>query len=348
MKTETFRGRDFLTLRDYSREEVETILDVALDLKRRFAIGEPHDHLLRAKTLFMIFYNLSLRTRNSFEAGMTQLGGHAHFLDPSKIYSPALEGMERAYETERVSDVARVLARMGDAISIRCYGTPVGWVYGKAHEMMREFARWAEIPVINMECDKYHPCQALADILTVKEKFSTFSGVKFLMSWAYSPSIDKPRAVPQSAIIAATMMGMEVTLAHPKGMELDDEVLAACQANAEKYGGSFKVENDFERALKGAHVVYPKSWTAVRAFAPPVGDRDEEKSREIFERNKDWICDSDRMALADKEAIYMHCLPCDRGFEVTDEVIDGPQSVVFDEAENRLHVQKAVMALTMR
>lgn len=348
MKTETFRGRDFLTLRDYSREEVETILDVALDLKRRFAIGEPHDHLLRAKTLFMIFYNLSLRTRNSFEAGMTQLGGHAHFLDPSKIYSPALEGMERAYETERVSDVARVLARMGDAISIRCYGTPVGWVYGKAHEMMREFARWADIPVINMECDKYHPCQALADILTVKEKFGTFSGVKFVMSWAYSPSIDKPRAVPQSAIIAATMMGMEVTLAHPKGMELDDEVLATCQAHVQKYGGSFKVEHDFERALKGSHVVYPKSWTAVHTFAPPVGDRDEGKSREIFERNKDWICDSERMALADKEAIYLHCLPCDRGFEVTNEVIDGPQSVVFDEAENRLHVQKAIMALTMR
>jgi len=348
MKTEVFKGRDFLTLRDYTREEVETILDVALDLKRRFAIGEPHDHLLRGKTLFMIFYNMSLRTRNSFEAGMTQLGGHAHFLEPGKIYTPALPGKEIAYTTERVSDVARVLSRMGHAISIRCYGDPVDWVYGGAHEMMREFARWADIPVINMECDKYHPCQALADILTVKEKFGGFSGVKFVMSWAYSPSIDKPRAVPQSAIIATTMMGMDAVLAHPEGMELDDEVIEACKNYAKSYGGSFAISYDMREAFRGANVVYPKSWTAVPMFKPPLGEDDPEKTKRIFEAHRDWICDAEKMKLAHKHAIYMHCLPCDRGFEVTDEVIDGPQSVAFDEAENRLHVQKAVMALVMR
>ncbi|MBI4758341.1 MAG: N-acetylornithine carbamoyltransferase [Chloroflexi bacterium] len=348
MKTNTFLGRDFLSEVDYTREEIDTILDVAQDLKRRRAIGEAHNHILPGKTLFMIFYNQSLRTRNSFEAGMTQLGGHAHYLDPAKIYTPALEGQEKAYATERVSDVARTLSRMGDAIAIRCYGDPVGWTYGGAHAMMREFARWADIPVINMECDKYHPCQGLADILTIKEKFGSFKGVKFVMSWAYSPSIEKPRAVPQSAILYATMMGMEVTLAHPKGMELDDEVLAQCQAYSAKYGGSFKVEYDFDQALKGAHVVYPKSWTAVPTFAPPIGTRDDKKSEAIFAANKDWICNADRMKLADRDAVYMHCLPCDRGFEVTNDVIDGPQSVVFDQAENRLHVQKAVMSLIMR
>ncbi|MBC7264536.1 MAG: N-acetylornithine carbamoyltransferase [Chloroflexi bacterium] len=347
MKTDSFKGRDFLTLLDYSKEEVETILDVATDLKRRYATREPHDHILRAKTLFMIFYNQSLRTRNSFEAGMTQLGGHAHFLDPEKIYAPALEGDERAYSTERVSDVARVLARMGDAIAIRCYGDPVGWVYGKAHEIERNFAYWASIPVINMEDDKYHPCQALADVLTVKEKFGGFKGVKFVMSWAYSPSVHKPRAVPQSAIIAATMMGMDVVLAHPKGFELDDEVIKACQDYAAAYGGSFAVSNDMKEAVNGAHVVYPKSWTAVPMFAPPVGSRDEKATKELFEAHKDWICNANLMKLAHKDAIYLHCLPCDRGFEVTNDVIDGPQSAVFDEAENRLHVQKAVMSLIM-
>ncbi|HIC89327.1 MAG TPA: N-acetylornithine carbamoyltransferase [Anaerolineae bacterium] len=328
-------------------EEIQAILDVALDLKRRFATGELHNHILPAKTLFMIFYNQSLRTRNSFEAGMTQLGGHAHYLDPSKIYTPALPGKEVAYTTERVSDVARVLSRMGDGIAIRCYGDPVDWVYGGAHELIRNFAYWADIPVLNMEDDKYHPFQALADILTVKEKFGGFKGVKFVMSWAYSPSVHKPRAVPQSAIIAATMMGMDVVLAHPKGMELDDEVLDACRGYAEKTGGSFAISNDFEDALKGAHVVYPKAWTAVPMFKPPVGEDSPEKAQEIFDANKDWICDADHMALADKNAVYMHCLPADRSFEVTDEVIDGPQSVVFDEAENRLHVQKAVMSLVM-
>jgi ornithine carbamoyltransferase len=353
MKTETFRGRDFLTLLDYTREEVDTILDVAFDLKRRYALGEPHDHLLKGKTLFMIFYNQSLRTRNSFEAGMTQLGGHAHYLDPSKIYTPALPGREVAYSTERVSDVARTLARMGHAIAIRCYGDPVDWTYGGAHEMIRNFAYWAGIPVINMECDKYHPCQALADVMTVKEKFGTFQGVKFTMSWAYSPSIHKPRAVPQSAVIAATKMGMEVTLAHPPEMALDPEVLAACEKQAQENGGSFRVTHDFEESLAGAHVVYPKAWAATPLFQPPVGENNPKKTQAIFDANKGWICDREHMELADPQAIYMHCLPCDRGYEVTDEVIDkehgdGWLSVVFDEAENRLHAQKAVMALTMR
>jgi ornithine carbamoyltransferase len=348
MKTDSFRGRDFLTLLAWSKEEVETILDVALDLKRRYAIGERHDHILPTKTLFMIFYNQSLRTRNSFEAGMTQLGGHAHYLDPSKIYTPALPGKEVAYSTERVSDVARVLSRMGDAISIRCYGDPVDWEYGGAHEMIKNFAYWADIPLLNMECDKYHPFQALADVLTVKEKFGTFKGTKFVMSWAYSPSVHKPRAVPQSAIIAATMMGCDTVLAHPKGMELDDEVLNACRNYARMNDSSFEVSNDFEGSLKGAHVVYPKAWCATPIFKPPVGQDDPQKTQEVFDANKDWICDREHMELADKYAIYMHCLPADRSFEVTDEVIDGPQSVVFDEAENRLHVQKAVMSLVMR
>ncbi len=353
MKTETFRGRDFIALTDWSREEIETILDVALDLKRRFVMGEPHDHILRGKTLFMIFYNRSLRTRNSFEAGMTQLGGHAHYLEPEQIYTPALPGKEVAYTTERVSDVARVLSRMGHGIAIRCYGEPVDWVYGAAHELIRNFAYWADIPVLNMECDKEHPFQALADILTVKEKFGGFSGVKFVMSWAYSPSIHKPRAVPQSAIIAATMMGMDVVLAHPEGFELDPEIIKVCEENVKRYGGSFQIVHDMKEAFRGAHVVYPKSWAAVPIFKPPVGEDSPQKARELFEANRHWICDAEKMKLAHPEAIYMHCLPCDRGFEVTDEVIDkteGPgwRSVVFDQAENRLHVQKAVMAMVMR
>jgi ornithine carbamoyltransferase len=348
MKTNTFRGRDFLAETDWTHEDIETILDVAQYLKTRRAIGEAHNHILPGKTLFMIFYNQSLRTRNSFEAGMTQLGGHAHYLDPSRIYTPALEGREKAYSTERVSDVARTLSRMGDAIAIRCYGDPVEWEYGGAHKMLREFAYWADIPVLNMEDDIYHPFQGLADILTVKEKFGTFKGVKFLMSWAYSPSIEKPRAVPQSAILYATMMGMDVTLAHPKGMELAPDILKQCEDYATHFGGSFKVSNNFEEALRGQHVVYPKAWCAVPIFQPPIGERDDRKTQEIFDANKSWICDAEHLALADKDAVYMHCLPCDRGFEVTNDVIDGPQSVVFDQAENRLHVQKAVMSLVMR
>jgi N-acetylornithine carbamoyltransferase len=294
-----------------------------------------------------------LRTRNSFEAGMHQMGGHAHFLDPNKIYTPALEGKEVAYSTERVSDVARVLARMGEGIAIRCYGDPVDWEYGGANALLHEFAKWSEIPILNMEDDKYHPFQALADVLTVKEKFGTFKGTKFVMSWAYSPSVHKPRAVPQSAIIAASLMGCDTVLAHPPEMALDPEVIAACETYAEMNGSRFEVSHDFMGAAKDAHVVYPKAWAATPIFQPPVGANDPDETQEIFDRYKDWKATPEYMEQADKNAIYMHCLPADRAWEVANVVIDntdpdsGWRSVVYDEAENRLHVQKAVMALTM-
>lgn len=352
MKDHHWKGRDFLAETDFTREEVNTLLEVATDLKAERSQGVRHDHVLHGKTLFMIFYNQSLRTRNSFEAGMTQLGGHAHFLDPDKIYTPAMEGREVAYSTERVSDVARVLARMGDGIAIRCYGDPVDWEYGGAHAMLREFARWSEIPVINMEDDIYHPCQGLADVFTVKERFGGFSGVKFVMSWAYSPSIHKPRAVPQSAILYASMMGMQVTLAHPKGMELAPDILSRCEQYAGDAGGSFEIVHDFEAAMEGAHVVYPKAWCATPIFQPPIGEASVEKTQAIFDRHKDWKCTQKTMELAAKDAIYLHCLPADRGFEVANDVMDkteGPGwvSAIFDQAENRLHVQKAVMSLVM-
>lgn len=347
MSSDSFRGRDFLAETDYSREEIETVLARASELKERRKRKERTSDILPDKTLFMIFYNQSLRTRNSFEAGMTQLGGHAHYLDPSKIYTPAMEGEEKAYSTERVSDVARTLSRMGEAIAIRCYGDPVHWKYGGAHEMLREFARWSDIPVLNMEDDIYHPFQGLADILTVKEHLGGFKGTKFLMSWAYSPSIEKPRAVPQSAILYATMMGMDVTLAHPKGMELAPDILAQCTQYAKQAGGSFQISNEFEDAVKGQDVVYAKAWCATPLFQPPIGMDDPKKTQEIFDANKNWIVTDGTMALASKRAVYMHCLPADRGFEATNEVMDGPQSVIFDEAENRLHVQKAVMSLIM-
>lgn len=353
MKTISLKGRDFLAENDFTKEEIETVIDVALDLKRDRAMGKYHDTLLRSKTLFMIFYNQSLRTRNSFEAGMTQLGGHAHFLDVDKIYSPAMEGREVAYSTERVSDVAHVLSRMGDAIAIRCYGDPVDWEYGGAHAMLKEFARCAEIPVLNMEDDVYHPFQGLADLITVKEKFGGFKGVKFLMSWAYSPSIHKPRAVPQSAILYASMLGCDVTLAHPKEMVLDPMITQQCADYAKAAGGKFQVSDHFEDSIKGQHVVYAKAWCPTNLFQSPVGEHDAKKSKEIFDSYKSWKTTTKLMDTAANDAIYLHCLPADRGHEVESAVMDkleGPgwTSAIYDEAENRLHGQKAVLSMVMR
>ena len=276
---------------------------------------------------------------------MTQLGGHAHFLQPGAVYTPALKGEEKAYSTERISDVARVLAEMGDAIAIRIYGKPTGWQYGKGDLIVREFAKWSRVPVINMEDDMYHPCQALADVMTMQEKLGhNLQGKKFVMSWAYSGSVEKPLAVPQSAIISAAMMGMDVTLAHPAGLDLDPNVLQATKDHAKRYGGSFQIVDDMDEAFKDADVVYPKAWTVQPTGGKGVMNPD--KAKPFFEANKDWICTKEKMALTNN-AFYMHCLPADRDMEVTDEVIDGSNSIIIEEAANRLHAQKGMMALIM-
>ncbi len=344
MSNTTLRGRDFITWLDFSRDEIEAMLDTAHDLKRKFIRREPHK-ILEGQTLHMMFYNSSLRTRNSFEAGMTQLGGHAHFLQPGAVYTPALKGDEVAYSTERISDVARVLAEMGDAIAIRIYGKPTGWEYGKGNRIVREFAKWSKIPVINMEDDVYHPCQALADVMTMQEKLGhNLQGKEFVMSWAYSGSVAKPLAVPQSAITSAAMMGMDVTLAHPEGLDLDPKILQAAKDLAKKNGGSFKLSHDMDESFQGADVVYPKAWTVQPTDGS--GLMDESVAKPVFEANKHWICTNEKMALTN-DAYYMHCLPADRDMEVTDEVIDGPKSVIIEEAANRLHAQKGMMALIM-
>ncbi|MFQ5871189.1 MAG: ornithine carbamoyltransferase [Candidatus Geothermarchaeales archaeon] len=344
--SEESAGKDFITTQEWSRKGLDEILGLAGDLKGKFRGREPHS-LLPNRTLFMLFYNQSLRTRNSFEAGMTQLGGHAHDLSPKSIYRPALAGDEIPYATERVSDVARVLSRYGDAISIRIYGEQVGWIYGKGNQMVREFARWADVPVINMECDIYHPCQVMADVLTLREKLGRLSGKKVVVSWAYSGGL-KPVAVPQSCVLGFTRFGADVVLAHPRGLELDPEIMDHARRNAEEAGGSFEVGYDMGEAFEGAHAVYPKSWSSLELMPPKTDEPKEDAMVELHDRHRDWICDVEKLDLCDRRVIYMHCLPADRGQEVADDVIDGDRSVVFDEAENRLHVQKAILALTVR
>ncbi|NMC11799.1 MAG: N-acetylornithine carbamoyltransferase [Chloroflexi bacterium] len=347
MKTDTWKNRDWITTFDYTKEELETILHLAFELKERFNLNEPHDILAR-KTLFMIFYNGSLRTRNSFEAGMTQLGGHAHFLDTGKIYAPTFGSETKDRHSEDIADTARTLSRMGHGISIRCFGDAVGWRWGMGNQVIREFAKWSDIPVINMEDDWYHPCQAMADIMTIKEKLGELAGKKLVMSWAYAPDTKKPLSVAHSMLPVASKFDMEIVLAHPKGYDLNSEVISKVKNNVTQFGGSFTTMDDMDAACEGADVIYAKSWTATQFWLPIQEKLMEAELKSLAEKNKDWICDSRRMALAKKGAIYLHCLPCNRDFEVTADVIDGPQSAVFDEAENRLHAQKAIMALLMK
>ncbi len=339
-------GKDFLNTQDFTQEEIKAILDAAADLKQRFRKREPTTYL-SGRTLFMIFYNRSLRTRNSFEAGIYQLGGHGHFLSPNDLYTPTLPEDMVPYATEAISDVARVLSRYGDAIAIRIYGDPAKWVIGRGHRIIEEFARWADIPVLNMEDDLYHPFQALADIMAAREAEPNLQGKKFVVSYAYSGGL-KPLAVPQSEVLITTQFGMDVVLAHPKGFELEDSVIQAARENADRYGGSFEIVNDMKEAFEGADFVYPKAWSPKSFFPPHNSQVDKEGAKRYQEQFKDWICTRELLDVTNR-AYYMHCGPADRGQEVTDEVLDSyERSLYFEEAENRLHVQKAVMAMVMR
>jgi ornithine carbamoyltransferase len=347
LRTKALRGRDFIRVLDFTKEELTTILQLAEQLKLEKAAGRRHP-LLQDKTLFMLFYNRSLRTRNSFECGMTQLGGHANYLDSDKVYTPAIAGREVAFVTERVSDVAQVLASMGDGIAIRLFGDPVNWIYGDGNSCLKEFAQWSSVPVINMEDDIYHPCQAMADMLTLREKWGSLAGRKVVMSWAYSPSVKKPVSVPHSFMAASSYFGANIVFARPKGLELDPKIIAEVRANVAKYGGTFEETDSMKDAFRGADAVYPKAWPSLRHLPPQTSLPEFEAVKKIFDAHKDWICDEKMMSLAKPDCLYMHCLPADRGFEATDAVMDGPNSVIIDQAENRLHAQKAIMSLIMQ
>ena len=318
-------GRHFITTQEWTVDELEAALALAGELKAAKRDGRPTP-LLPGKTLYMIFFDSSTRTRNSFETGMTQLGGHAIFLSPDKM---------QISHGENAKDTAKVLSRYGEGIAIRHCAFREGNAY------LREVARWSGVPVLNMQCDVYHPCQILADYLTIRERFGATRGLKLGVAWTSAPNYIRPLSVPQSLILMMPRFGLDVTLAYPPEFALMPEIEEQARRNAAEAGVRFEISHRFEDAFADADVVIPKSW------GPLMHTTDKAAGLALIEKYPAWRCDAGRMALGKPHIAYMHPLPADRGREVTDEVIDGPQSVVYDEAENRLHVQKALMALTM-
>ncbi len=319
------RGRDLISLQDWSREDIETIFEVAAQLKRDRALGQPHPYL-RDKVLAMLFFFSSTRTRASFEAGMAQLGGHAQFIESRTT---------QIAHGDTPKEIGEILGRYNDGIAIR----HCDWESGNAY--IRCVAAASRVPVLNMQCDLYHPFQILADVLTMREKLGDLRGKTIDVSWAYAASYQKPMSVPQDLIMAATRFGMNVRLVHPVEFRLVPEIVEQARENARRSGGSLELMDDFDAGFERADVVYAKSW------GPLLTAKSDEEGAGIARKYTDWITDERRMELAAGDAIYMPPLPAARNIEVADDVIDGPHSVVYDQAENRLHVQKAVMALTM-
>lgn len=306
-----FEGRDFISLHDFSKEELSFILDVAKDLKAEQKAGRPHP-ILQGKTLGMVFTKSSTRTRVSFEVGMYQLGGHALFLSGRDI---------QLGRGEPISDTARVLSRMVDGVMIRTF----------SHQEVLELAEFSTIPIINGLTDLLHPCQVLADLMTIQEHKGQLEGLKL----AY---VGDGNNMAHSLMFGGAKMGLHVVIASPQGYKPDPLIVAKAQADAKNNGGLVEVVDDPSEAVKGADVLYTDVWASMGQEA---------EANERMKAFKGYQINSDSLKRANQSAIVLHCLPAHRGEEITEDVIEGAQSVVFDEAENRLHAQKAIMALVM-
>jgi len=330
-------GRDLICTQDWVVEELEAVLSLAEEMKAH-RYDHPYNNCLNRKTFFMFFYNPSVRTRQSFECAATELGGHAQFLEPKAM---RLKTTITAGET--IEDAAQVMSRYACGIGIRILEDKIS-AYGEGETLLREYAKWASVPIISMAHDKYHPCQGLADVMGLRAHLGKDSrGKRLLQVWGHGALVRSWCSVQESLLIN-TRLGMDVTLCYPEGYDLDPEVIAACEENASRAGSRFEITHDQKRAYEGADVVYSRNWMSPQAYKD--GQLNKEGEIERAMEYRDWICDAQKMALTNN-ALFIHPMPVDRGHEVTDEIASGPRSIIYEVAENRLHVQKAIMALTM-
>jgi N-acetylornithine carbamoyltransferase len=313
---------------DMSREQIETLLESALRFKRGKDVSKP----LAGKSVALVFFNPSLRTRASMQVGIYELGGNAVVLEPGGT-SWTLEHRTGAVmdsdKTEHVAEFVRVLERYCVAIGVRTFAALKNWEEERTDPILNAFAQHASVPIVNLESAMHHPCQSLADMLTIREKFGP-SPKRVVLTWAWHPK-PLPMAVPNSFALAASQMGHELVIAHPPGYDLDEELI-------ESLGPRVEITNDIDSAFTGADVIYAKSWGSKQFY----GNTDQDIATRAQYRSK-WIVDEEKMSRTNS-GVFMHCLPVRRNVIVTDAVIDSPASVVIDEAENRLHVQKAILA----
>ena len=324
-------NRNFLITSDFSRAELEEIIETA----SKFKNGQINEKPLSGKSVALVFFNPSLRTRTSMQVGIYELGGNAVFLEPGGT-SWTLEHRENtimdADKTEHLKEFVQVLERYVSAIGVRSFAKLEDWNSERTDPILAAFAKYASKPIINLESAMHHPCQALADMLTIREKFGA-EKKKVLLTWAWHPKA-LPMAVPNSFALAAAQMGHDLKIAHPKGYELDEDLLGEIKS----FDENVEIVNDVNAAFDDAEVVYAKSWGSKNFYGE--AEKDIEFRKDL---RSDWIVDEAKMKRTN-DAIFMHCLPVRRNVIVTDSVIDSANSVVIDEAENRLHIQKAIIA----
>ena len=310
-----------------------------IDLASKIKAGDYHDRPLAGRSVALVFFNPSLRTRASMDIAIYELGGNAVTLDVGKG-TWSLEHREAVVmdsdKTEHIKEAARVLSRYVSAIGVRAFPEMQNYDEEMREPVIRGFAEHSDVPVFNLESSRHHPFQALADIMTIREKLRSLDHQRVVLSWAFHPK-PLPMAVPNSFALIAAQFGLDLTIACPAEYDLGDEAMAEIQAGASAGGGRVRMSRDYREACAGARIVYAKSWGAKDCYGRPQDDI------ELRQRYRDWRIDEQVMASTDR-GWFMHCLPVRRNVVVTDGVLDGPQNAAIDEAENRLHVQKAVLA----
>ena len=324
--------RHFYSLNEFSSEQIAEFVDSALAFKE-----SPYSEVLDRRQIALLFLNESLRTRCSFEVATRELGGDVSTLDAKTLFALESEFGNRmdGASAEHVKEAIGVFSRYFSALGLRSFARGEDQQEDLLDKTFTTFLEHAKIPVFNMESALYHPCQALADLMTIKELFQDFQGRKVTITWANHPRA-LPMAVANSALLAMTKMGMHVTLAHPESFDLQEGIMNMAGDLAAKSGGSLDVVHDRLEGAKDADVVYAKSWGSLLRYEDPGAEQD------LRDGLKDWVVDSELMSCT-RRAYFMHCLPVRRNVVVSDEVIDSNRSVVLQEAENRLHAQKAIL-----
>lgn len=326
---------NYLKTSDLSRVELDRLVESAM----QFKAGGRTDRPLAGKSIALVFFNPSLRTRASMQVGIYELGGNAVILEPGGT-SWTLEHRDGVVmdgnKTEHLAEFVRVLARYVTAIGVRTFAELKDWETERTDPILSAFNKYATVPVINLESAMHHPCQSMADMMTICETLGP-AKKKVLLTWAWHPK-PLPMAVPNSFALAAAQFGHDLRIAHPAGYELDEELIAEIEQQAAVNGGSVEFTADVTTAFDDIEVVYAKSWGGKQFYGDT--DRDIEHRADL---RSDWIVDETKMARTEN-AIFMHCLPVRRNVIVTDGVLDSARSVVIDEAENRLHIQKAIIS----
>lgn len=331
--TELF-GRDLISSQDWSIEEIDAAMDLARSLKIARASGNVPE-LFKNRTMFMLFYNTSTRTRASFEAAATMLGGHAQFIDFATT---------RGAEGESIKDIAKMYERLGHVLGVRILESAVDYVYGRGNAVVREYAEHAKIPVINMADDMFHPSQAITDLYTLREKLGRVEKKKYVLMWAYSDKVRSWGSI-QDEMLIATRYGMDVVLAYPPGFDIDENLVKIAKKNAEESGGTLTISHNYKEALENADAVFPRSWASHECVITGMNRFGREREIELHNKYRDWKLTRELTDLMSRHGIVTHVLPVFRGQEADDDVMDGPRSVIYDQAENLLYVRAAILSL---